>query len=139
MSKLNIKYLNNLVITSLVPFLDKYPELKDFLNANQGSVNRWDFYMTIAGAGLYLTTNKKVNDGKIRNQLAQIDKKMPAGLDNFYSFINNKKKNLDIKIVVGFWVLWNIKGQAPTRNESKNVAPAIGQYLSNTITSLKQE
>jgi len=140
MNKLNIKYLNTLVITSLVPFLDKYPELKDILNASQNSASNWDFFMTVAGAGLYLTANEKVDDNEIRNQLAEIDKQMPTALGNFYCFIkNNKSDKLSIESVIGFWVLWNIKGQTPTENESKNLAPAIGRYLSKLISDLKQQ
>lgn len=140
MNKLNIKYLNTLIITSLVPFLDKYPELKDIINTGQNSVSNWDFSMTVAGAGLYLTVNEGVDDNEIRNQLAEIDKQMPTALDNFCGFINNNKNDkLNIEAVIGFWVLWNIKGQTPTENESKNLAPAIGRYLSKLISDLKQQ
>jgi len=71
-----VKSINITVITALVPFIDKYPVLKELLNSSKNPSSDWDFYMTIAGVGSYLQ-DYKVSDAK--NKECQV----PFLLDHF--------------------------------------------------------
>ena len=134
-----VKRVNIAVITALVPFTDKYPVLKELLNKSKNPSSDWDFYMTVAGVGSYLLTNK-VSDTKHKDlltELVEIDKQSVVALNNFTMFVkNNKNGSIDLKASVGFWVLWNIKGEQPTQEESQELAPAIGAYLYKIISDL---
>lgn len=134
-----VKSINTIVITALVPFIDKYPVLKELLNSSKNPSSDWDFYMTVAGVGSYLLTNKDsgTKHKEILIELAEFDKQGVEALNNFTMFIeNNKNKGIDLKASVGFWVLWNIKGSQPTQDESRELAPAIGVYLYKIISDL---
>lgn len=136
-----VKGLNIAVIGALTPFFDKYPVLKSVLNKSKRPSNDWDFFMTVAGVGTYLLKNKvtKERHEEIINQLAELDIQMPEGLNNFNKFVENSTKaNVDNTAIVGVWVLWNIAGEAPTHEESKALAPAIGYYLLNVVKDLER-
>lgn len=137
-----VKSINIVVITALVPFIDKYPILKEVLNKSRNPSNDWDFFMTVAGVGSYLSTHG-VNEAKheeILIELAEFDKQGVEALNNFTGFIEkNKDKDNDLKAIVGFWVLWNIKGSSPSHKESRELTPAIGTYLQKVISDLTSE
>ena len=134
-----VKSINLVAITALVPFIDKYPVLKGLLNKSKNPSSDWDFYMTVAGVGVYLLTNK-VSEARYKElliDLAEFDKQSAEALNDFKAFIeNNKNEGIDLKTSVGFWVLWNIKGSWPTYDESRDLALAIGAYLHKIISDL---
>ncbi len=133
-ANLLVKGINIAVIGVIAPLKKQYPVLTSVLNKSKHPLNDWDFFMTVAGVGLYLLRDKVSDEKKeqILKQLAELDKQMPEGIDNFMEFVE-KDKDMDIRITVGFWVLWNIGGEAPTHDESKELAPVIGNYLLNVI------
>lgn len=113
-------------------FIEKYPVLTGVLNKSKHPHNDWVFFMTIAGVGIYLLTHK-VSDkeyNEIVIQLSGIDKQMPEALNNLFGFIKHPK---DLRVEIGFWVLWNIAGEPPTHEESMELAPAIGTYLARVV------
>jgi len=135
----SVRSINIAAITALVPFIDKYPVLKELLNKSKSPSNDWDFYMTVAGVGIYLLANK-VNETKYKElliELAEFDKQSVEALNNFKAFMeNNKNEGIDLKTSAGFWVFWNIKSSQPTHDESRELAPAIGAYLHKVISDL---
>lgn len=134
-----VKFINIAAISATTPFINKFPILTTVLNKSERSTADWDFFMTIAGAGLYLIANKSNENvhKEIVTQLFELDKQMPEGLANFFAYIENSKdEDTDIRIKVGLWVLWNIIGSTPTEEESKELAPAIGSYLMHTTSNL---
>lgn len=124
----------NLASIATDKFLSKYPELGIVLNKSKHPVNDWDFFMTVGGVGLYIKVQKldKNEVDAIKKQIKLLNKEMPAALDNLDSFLTNKS-DLSLMTKVGFWVLWNIGGEAPSHIESERLAPAIGRYLTNVI------
>jgi hypothetical protein len=116
-------------------FIEKYPVLTGVLNKSKHPHDDWVFFMTIAGVGIYLLTHK-VSDkeyNEIVIQLSGIDKQMPEALNNLFGFIKHPK---DLRVEIGFWVLWNIAGEPPTHEESMELAPAIGTYLTRVVKDL---
>jgi hypothetical protein len=69
--------------------------------------------------------------------LSKRDQQMSEGLNNFFSYFESRKDPaLDPRVMVGFWVLWNIAGEPPTQEQSKDLAPAIGMYLDRVVTDI---
>ncbi len=124
-----------LAVTTYYPFVEKYPVLTGVLNKSKHPHDDWVFFMTVAGVGIYLLTYKvsKEEHAEIVIQLSKIDKQMPEALSNLYSYIKQPK---DVRIEIGFWVLWNIAGEPPTHEESMELAPAIGTYLARVVEDL---
>lgn len=124
----------HLASISTLMFLERYPELKTVLNRSKHPGSDWDFFMTAAGVGIYLEQNQldkeKLED--LFEQLAEFNKEMPPAIDNLIKFLS-KESGHDLTTQVGFWVLWNIGGEAPTHKESERLAPAIGNYLANVV------
>ncbi len=130
--------VNLTAIESLGGFLDKYPSLSLILKQSKHPSQDWDFFMTVAGTGLYLYSRHKT-DEEIKNvsyDLAKIHKEMPAAMNNYLEFTYNsmKAKEAEVNAVTGIWILWNIMGHAPEYEESKALAPAIGTFLSLVIS-----
>ena len=139
MYNLFVKGINVAVIGALATFMDKYPVLLTVLNKSKHPSSDWDFFMTVAGAGSYLLTNKVGQDTfkEILRQLSELDSQMPEGLNNFFSFMEERKnEDNNTEAEIGFWVLWNVKGNPPAHDESKELAPAIGNFLFNVIKDL---
>ena len=137
-----VKSLNIAIITALVQFIDKYPILKETLNKSKNPSKDWDFFMTIAGVGSYLSTNR-VSEEKHKEILAELVEYDKQGVEVLYNFIGfigkNTSNETDLSAVVGFWVLWNIRGNPPTHEESSELAPAIGTYIQTVINDLTGE
>lgn len=131
MFKLNIQHFHIAIISSLVPFLDRFKEFKSIIKR----ASDWDFFMTTAGVGLYLITSEASpqDDKEAREKLAEINKEMPKALDDFNSF--QKPKELLLPSI-GLWVLWNLKGAEPTQKETQELAGRIGHYLSKVVSEL---
>ncbi len=129
-----VKLIHTFVIGILTPLKEKYPKLLEILNYSKHPSNDWDFFMTVGGVGYYVIKNKIDEEGisEIKKQLNEIDAQLPSALDNFFDFIN-KYDDLggDLVSKIGFYVLWNIKGNRPSYSECKELAPAIGNYLLN--------
>ncbi len=131
MTKLNPKYLEIAVIASLASFLDKFDALEGIIKKDSD----WDFFMTTAGVGLYLIISKanSSEQKEVREMISELDKQMPEALDDFNSF--QKPEGLLLPSV-GYWVILNLKGAEPTKEEFEIIAPAIGIYLSKVINDL---
>lgn len=70
------------------------------------------------------------------SEFAKLDKQMVGAVDNFFTFTKKGENTaVDIRLAIGFWVLWNIMGSPPTEEESAELAPAIGTYLQNLISN----
>lgn len=137
-----VKSINIAAITALVPFIDKYPVLKELLNKSKNPSSDWDFFMTVAGVGCYFLTNKisETKHKEILTELAGFNRQGIEALNNFTEFIQkNKNEDIDLNSSVGFWVLWNIKGNPPTQEEARELAPAIGVYIQKIISNLTSE
>ncbi|MCX6784160.1 MAG: hypothetical protein NT141_03825 [candidate division WWE3 bacterium] len=125
-------------ITLLVPLIDKYPILKDILNKSKSKrpADDWDFFMTAAGSGLVLTSDEtyKGEHEKVLGRASEINKDIPRAIDDFISFTNkNKGKEEMVATTIGLWVLWNLKQEEPTYDETKELAPIIGNFLLKLI------
>lgn len=114
-------------------FLDRFPELKEIMSASKNPANDWDFFMVVAGIGIYNHQHSKnsATHSDLIEQLSEIDPQMPLALNDFNSFVS-KDKN-DLLASAGLWVLWNIKGESPSYKESYKLAPSIGKYLENIV------
>jgi hypothetical protein len=51
---------------------------------------------------------------------------------------HRKDVDMDLRAKVGVWVLWNIIGDSPTYEESKELAPAIGTYLLGVVGDFRK-
>lgn len=139
-SDMFVKEINIAVISALVPFVDRYPTLKNVLEKSKRSSNDWDFFMTVAGVGTFLMVNEIDKEGreKLVRQLIDLDKQMTGALINLEVFLkNNSGMNVNKSAIVGLWVLWNIAGEAPTHEVGQILAPAIGSYLLNLVKDLE--
>ncbi len=124
-------------IDLLVPMLDKFPELKGVLNSSKGADIAWDFFMTVAGVGIYLLTHKVSEEEykEILKELVEVYPKGKLGLENFMDFMERDKENeVDYQVRTGVWVLWNLKGGFPTSDETDRLAPAIGNLLERVVS-----
>lgn len=124
----------HLASISTLMFLERYPELKAVLNRSKQPGSDWDFFMTVGGVGIYLERNQlSKEDGEdLLGQLAEFNKEMPPAIHNLAKFLAKDSEHR-LTTQVGFWVLWNIGGEAPTHKESERLAPAIGNYLMNVV------
>ena len=123
----------------LIPIMDRYPILETILRKNRHSSSNWDFFMTVAGVGMYFLTNEisKEEYAEVMNQLTELDKQMEDAINNLFSYTETlNSEDIKIQTVIGFWVLWNITGEPPTDDESNELAPVIGMCLYNVINSL---
>lgn len=114
-------------------FLDRFPELKEVVRTSKNPTDDWDFFMVVAGVGIYHHQHSKNSAAQIDliEQLTEIDPQMPLALNDFNSFVSKDKH--DLLASTGLWVLWNIKGEAPSYEESSRLAPSIGKYLENIV------
>ena len=139
MHRLNIKELNMNAISSLIPFHTNFPQMQSVLASNPQSSENWDFYMTVAGCGVFMTAQKRTTkeQKEIYSQLESINPEMVPALQNFLEF-NGKGKTDDQTMSgnVGIWVLWNVKGTAPTNEEYNVLALAIEKYLVRVVKEL---
>lgn len=119
--------------TSMKAFLDRFPELKEVIQTSKNPTDDWDFFMVVAGVGIYHNQHSKnsVAQTDLIEQLTEIDPQMPLAFNDFNSFISKDKH--DLLASAGLWVLWNIKGEAPSYKESSKLAPSIGKYLENIV------
>lgn len=142
MDKLLVKGINIAVIGVESDLVKRYPTLTSVLNKSKRPTNDWDFFMTIAGIGIYIMRNK-ISDKDKENltlQMLELDRQMPDGLGNFFEFMTNSKDaDTSNEARVGYWVLLSIKGEHPTLEESKELAPAIGSYLSLVVKDFEKE
>jgi hypothetical protein len=136
-----VRGLRTLIITSLLPMMERYPELEGVINKS-GSTSNWDFFMTVAGVGWYIYTrepNEKVFK-EVAREMAIIDEEMTGALSNYLNFmLSNSKLEVQLTNTAGMWVLWNMLGEFPEHADSAKLAPAIGTYLSNLIDDLESE
>ncbi len=136
-----IRGLRTLIISALLPMMERYPELEGVVNKSGGTSN-WDFFMTVAGVGWYIYTrkpNEKVFK-EVAREMATVDEDMTAALSNYLDFmLSNSKLEIQPTNTAGMWVLWNMLGESPEHADSAKLAPAIGTYLSNVIDGLENE
>ena len=126
-------------VEALIPIMDRHPILETIFRKNKHSSSNWDFFMTVAGVGMYFLTNEvsKEEYAEIMNQLTELDKQMEDAINNLFSYTETlNSEDIKIQTVIGFWVLWNITGEPPTDDESNELAPVIGMCLYNVINSL---
>ena len=122
------------VISSMIPFLDKFPVLETILKKNKHSSRDWDFFMTVAGLGLYYLideTDYKKTD-KILEQLSEAHKEMPKAISDFVRQSAEWKEE-DFGTRVGYWVLSNIEGSKHKEEECGALATAIGDFLAKAV------
>ena len=131
--------LNTIVIGALLPFNEKYPILLTVLSKSKHPSSNWGFFMTVAGIGMHVFSTKISEEEyeAITKQLENLDKQMINALANLRQYLETRKGvDLDLRSTVGFWVLWNITGNPPTHDESKELAPAIGVYLQKVVSDI---
>ena len=139
MKRLNIKELHINAISSLMPFYTNYPQMKSVLESNPKSTENWDFYMTVAGIGVFVSSIKLTAKAQkeLHTEIESLNPEMVEALTDFMEF-NGKGKTDDETMSgnVGIWVLWNVKGTAPTNDEYNVIAPAIEKYLVRVVKEL---
>jgi 23S rRNA A2030 N6-methylase RlmJ len=121
----------------MTSFIDKFPILRTILSKSKRPSNDWDFFMTVAGVGIYFLTNKTNEEeaNKIARRLSEIDRQMPEAMDNFFNYIEKgKKAGVSLTADIGYWVLWNTMGDEPTLEECTELAPAIGIFLMKVVS-----
>lgn len=135
-----VKWINIAVMGALTVFVDKYPVLRTVLSKSKRPSDDWDFFMTIAGVGVYLLMFKFSDEDhkKVMTQLSEFDSQMLGGINNLFDYIEGQKGNAGVGFEkkIGFWVLWNIAGDAPSIEESTALAPAIGIYLEKVVKDI---
>jgi len=133
-----------LAISSLVPMMDKFPLLEQTIKASKSDkpAEEWDFFIVSACVGLVLMTDEsyKGEHEAIENRLNDLDKNYLRAVNDLSKFFGNAPDDLDVQIAtIGHWVLWNVKKDNPTDDEIKTLAFPIGQYIMNTVHSIRQE
>jgi hypothetical protein len=101
----------------------------------------WDFFATCAclGTGLFLYGHDRPNDVRpfatalLEEVSSNWNQQAPSAIDDFQKFVNrNTASGFDLATSVGSWVLWNLKGDAPSESEMSAV-PAIGTLIVNGL------
>lgn len=140
-----IDAIKTLVVTSLVPMIDKFPLLKDLIDSSKSShpVDEWDFFMISACAGVILLTSEN-HSGEheiIRNQLRELDEEYLLAVDDLAKFMEKVPEDeLDQFIAtLGYWVLWNVKKDKPTDAELQQLSLPIGKYVIYLVSRIRQE
>jgi len=136
-NKLLVDGIHIAAIGSMTSFIDKFPILRTILSKSKHPSNDWDFFMIVAGVGIYFLTNRTNEEeaNEIARQLLEIDRQMLEAMDNFFNYIEKgKKASVGLRTDIGCWVLWNIMGNEPTLEECTELAPAIGIYLMKVVS-----
>jgi len=133
-----------LAITSLVPFMDRYPSIQDFLRLSKSDnpTDDWDFFITSACVGIILLTREEYKDEhkNIETRLNELDKNYMRAVKDLSKFMKNTSDDLDTKLAtIGHWVLWNIKKAEPTTEEIQNLSLPIGNYIMNMVYNIRKE
>lgn len=136
--------IKTLVITSLVPMIDKFPLLKDTLNSSKSNnpADEWDFFMTSACSGIILMTNEeyKGEHEAVQNRLTELDKNYMVAVDDLLKFMEKASDDLDQKLAtLGYWILWNVKKDKPTDVELQQLSLPIGNYIMTVVHNIRQE
>lgn len=140
-----IDAIKTLVVTSLVPMIDKFPLLKDLINSSKSShpADEWDFFMTSACVGVILLTSENHNGEHelIKNQLRELGEKYLLAVNDLAKFIEKVPEDeLDQFIAtLGYWVLWNVKKDKPTDAELQQLSLPIGKYIIYLVSRIRQE
>lgn len=133
-----------MVITSLVPMIDKYPLLKDLLNTSKSEspTDNWDFFMTSACAGIILITREEYEGehNATESRLNELDKNYMRAIKDFSSFLEKASDDMNEQLgTIGYWILWNVKKDKPTDDELQQLALPIGNYVMSVVHRIRQE
>lgn len=136
--------IKTMVITSLVPMIDKFPILKTLLNSSQSEkpAEEWDFFMVSAITGVILLTNEeyKGEHDAIEERLNELDRNYMKAVNDLSSFMEKTTDNLDERIAtIGYWVLWNVKKDKPTDDELQQLSLPIGNYVMGVVHQIRKE
>lgn len=136
--------IKTLVITSLVPMIDKFPLLKDTLNSSKSNnpADEWDFFMTSACAGIILITKEeyKGEHEAVENRLKELDKNYMSAVTDLMKFMEKGSDDLNQRIAtLGYWILWNVKQDKPTDEELQQLSLPIGNYIMTVVHNIRQE
>lgn len=118
-----------IVIGTLIPLMDKYPNLTTIMNIGNRSAEDFDFFMLVGIIGYYLYNidSEKETDSML-SELQKHGEKYLLAMKNLQSYVNPSIKNVELKLLLGMWVLHNLKGDWPTQEETR-IASAIGELI----------
>lgn len=124
-----ISGLKVLIVGTLIPLMNKFPSFETLMKDREGNAEDFDFYMLVAIIGYYLynTDNEKETDSMLV-ELQKLGDNYLLAIKNLQSYVNPSIKEVDLKLLLGMWVLHNLKGDFPTQKESQ-VASAIGAVI----------
>lgn len=112
---------------------------------NLAKMADWTFFIIAAGAGIALST-KEVSKGEhsiIRKALRNADPNLMSAVDNFQNYLD-KYADSDLQddrafMIIGQWILWNIKGKKPTPAEIRDLSFIIGHNLFTTVIGIRSK
>lgn len=135
-----VSTVNVLAISSLTSFLTNFSSIEQIMK--KCTTEDWDFFMTVAGIGIALQTNKyKPSDKEVDQFAVGLKEYLPkwnsqgaAAFDDLLKFTQRNITNgVDSIVAAGLWVLWNLKQEQPTDDEM-SLAPIIGHYWVNNLS-----
>jgi hypothetical protein len=112
--------------SSTIPILNTCPAIDELFHRPGFNIKvQWDFFMTCAclGAGIFLYGKNNPTDlrsfvNAVIKSAEKWDKQAPYAIDDCQQFILRGISNgADIETSIGSWVVWNLKGSAPTEIE----------------------
>jgi hypothetical protein len=128
-------------VTSTTTILDAFPAIENLFRRPEFSIEQhWDFFVTSAclGTGLFLYGRDHPNDVRLfatalLPEVAKWNEQAISAIDDFQKFVNrNTESGVDLATSVGSWVIWNLKGNTPAKNEF-GPARAIGTLIVNGL------
>lgn len=125
-----------LAISSMIPFLNRFPVMENMINDAEDTKN-WDFFMTVAAvyAGI-LNYSVKFSNEEIEDMSRQAEKQLEDwnqfGATAFGDLKVFYRRNVEAGIhsheAIGLWVIWNIKKSEPTKKDME-LCNALGFYI----------
>lgn len=136
--------IKTVAITSLVPFLDRYPSLQNLLKSSKSEnpTDDWDFFITSACVGIILLTREeyKGEHKKMETRLNELDKNYMRAVNDLSKFMENTSDDLNTRLAtLGHWILWNVKKTEPTTEEIQNLSLPIGNYIVKVVYDIRKE
>ncbi len=128
--------------SSTVSILDRFPAIDAIFRRPGFSVpGHWDFFATAAGVGTGLSLyaaqhtpdEMQLFTAALLRHMERWDAQAATAVADFQDFVTrNTNGGVDFATAIGSWVVWNIKGSAPSDSDFA-AAPAIGALVLNGV------
>lgn len=130
-----VNIINISAIESLIPILNRSPDLAELMKKGKTTSADWDLLFTAAGVGFALKTNKNLDKVEVMNSCNSIHPQLQTAIDNYFSFIN-KEKDVDRETLgaqTGVWLVWNLFKEEPNYEKHKKLISLLGHYIDTLL------